>query len=172
MATATKTTAAKKAAPKKTVTKKAADVKAVAEAEATAAAEAVKKGSFLPAVGRRKKAIARVRLVKNGRGVVTVNGKKLAEYFGTADLRGDVLAPLRAVGQDEAVDVSAKVDGGGMRGQAEAIRLGIARALCDMDTSFRTTLKKLGYLTRDPRVRERKKPGKRSARRSPQWSKR
>ncbi|MCR4278665.1 MAG: 30S ribosomal protein S9 [bacterium] len=132
----------------------------------------MKKGSFLPAVGRRKCAIARVRLIKNGRGDVTVNGKTLKDYFGTQDLRAQVIDPLKAVGQDEAVDISAKVVGGGIRGQAEAIRLGIARTLCEMDPTFRTTLKKLGYLTRDPRVRERKKPGKRSARRSPQWSKR
>jgi len=179
MATAKKTTTAKKAAPKKKATpakkavaKTTTDNKVVVVAEAAAAAETAKKGSFLAAVGRRKSAIARVRLIKNGRGVVTVNGKKITDFFGTAELRGLVVAPLKAVGQDEALDVSAKVIGGGIRGQAEAIRLGISRALCDMDSASRTTLKKLGYLSRDPRVRERKKPGKRSARRSPQWSKR
>ncbi len=156
---------AKKAPAKKTD-------KTVASSDVQAAAEAVKKGSFLPAVGRRKSAVARVRLIKNGRGAVTVNGKELSAFFGRKDLQEQVVSPLKAVGQDEAVDVSAKVLGGGVRGQAESVRLGIARALCEMDAGYRTTLKKLGYLSRDPRVRERKKPGKRGARRSPQWSKR
>ena len=144
----------------------------VIDAEQQVAAKLAKGGSFIPSVGRRKTAIARVRLIKNGKGLITVNGKVFDKYFTTFDLRAQVIAPLKAVGQDTAVDVSAKVVGGGMRGQAEAIRHGISRSLIVLNPTFRKTLKKLGYLTRDPRERERKKFGKKSARRSPQWSKR
>jgi len=149
-----------------------ADQTVVAEAEETAAAEAAKSGSFIPAIGRRKTTVARVRLVKNGKGLITVNGRKMEEYFNTYDFREDVRAPLKAVGQDEAVDISARVTGGGMRGQSQAVRLGIARALIQLNPTFRTALKKLGFLSRDSRKRERKKFGKKSARRAPQWSKR
>lgn len=149
-----------------------ADETVVAEAEETAAAEAAKRGSMIPGLGRRKTTVARVRLVKNGKGFITVNGRKMEQYFTTYDLREDVRAPLKAVGQNDAVDISAIVRGGGIRGQAQAIRLGIARALIQLNPTFRTTLKKMGFLTRDPRKRERKKFGKKSARRSPQWSKR
>ena len=142
------------------------------EAEQEAAAKTAKGGSFIPSVGRRKRAIARVRLIKNGKGVITVNGKPYDKVFTTYDLSTQIMAPLKAVGQDGAVDVSAKVVGGGMRGQAEAVRHGIARSLIELNPTFRKTLKKLGYLSRDPRKKERKKPGKKGARRSPQWSKR
>ncbi|MFA6160786.1 MAG: 30S ribosomal protein S9 [Patescibacteria group bacterium] len=136
------------------------------------AAKNAKGGSFIPAIGRRKTSVARVRLIKNGKGSVVVNDMAFDKYFTTFDLRTQVIAPLKAVGQDTAVDVSAHVNGGGIRGQSEAIRHGIARALIILNPTFRKTLKKLGYLSRDPRERERKKFGKKSARRSPQWSKR
>ncbi|MFH1973763.1 MAG: 30S ribosomal protein S9 [Patescibacteria group bacterium] len=171
-------TTVKKPVAKKTVKKtekkavEIADQEVVVESAEIAAAEAVKSGSFIPALGRRKTSIARVRLIKNGKGLVTVNGKKMETYFTTYELREDVLAPLKAVGQADAVDVSAKVTGGGIRGQAQAIRLGISRALIVLNPTFRTVLKKLGYMTRDPRKRQRKMFGKKSARRSPQWSKR
>ena len=113
-----------------------------------------------------------MRLIKNGKGAVTVNGRALDKYFSTVELRDQVLAPLKTVGQEGAVDLSAKVEGGGVRGQAEAVRHGLSRALIQLNPTFRTALKKLGFLTRDPRKRERKKFGKKSARRSPQWSKR
>lgn len=142
------------------------------DAEQMVAAKTAKGGSFIPTVGRRKTSVARVRLIKNGKGLVTVNGRKFDEYFNTYDLRAQIVNPLKAVGQDASVDVSAKVNGGGTRGQAEAIRHGIARALIVLNPTFRKTLKKLGYLKRDPRQKERKKPGLKSARRSPQWSKR
>ncbi|MBU2566860.1 30S ribosomal protein S9 [Patescibacteria group bacterium] len=142
------------------------------EAEQETAAKAAKGGSFIPSVGRRKRAIARVRLIKNGKGVITINGKPYDKVFTTFDLSTQIIAPLKAVGQDGSVDVSAKVVGGGMRGQAEAVRHGIARSLIELNPTFRKTLKKLGYLSRDPRQKERKKPGKKGARRSPQWSKR
>lgn len=159
-----------KRAPRK---KEAAEAKpVVSEAEEQLATEAVKGGSFIPAVGRRKTAVARVRLIKNGKGMVTVNGKKMEAMFTTYDLREQVSAPLKVTGQDTMVDVSAKVVGGGIRGQAEAVRHGIARALIELNPLFRGSLKKLGYLTRDPRKRERKKFGHKGARRSPQWSKR
>jgi len=142
------------------------------EAEEVKASKAAKGGSFIPTVGRRKTSVARVRLIKNGKGAITVNGKKYEEYFTTFDLREQVIAPLRVTGQETAVDVSAKVNGGGIRGQSDAIRHGISRALVELNPTFRKTLKKLGYLTRDPRKRERKKFGLKGARRSPQWSKR
>jgi small subunit ribosomal protein S9 len=160
----------KKAAPRKKPTK--VDDAAVMDAEEMNAAEMAKGGSFIPAIGRRKTSVARVRLIKNGKGMITVNGKKAETFFSTFALREQVFAPLKAVGQETAVDVSAKVEGGGIRGQSEALRQGISRALIELNPTFRTALKKLGYLTRDSRKRERKKFGKKSARRSPQWSKR
>ncbi|MFH1078560.1 MAG: 30S ribosomal protein S9 [Patescibacteria group bacterium] len=160
---------AKKVAEKKAVE---ADKEVVVESAEIAAAEAVKSGSFIPALGRRKTSIARVRLIKNGKGLITVNGKKMDTYFTTYELREDVMSPLKAVGQVDTVDISARVTGGGIRGQAQAIRLGISRALIILNPTFRTALKKLGYMTRDPRKRQRKMFGKKSARRSPQWSKR
>ncbi|MEO5928214.1 MAG: 30S ribosomal protein S9 [Patescibacteria group bacterium] len=159
-----------KKAPRKKAVK--ADDTVVEQAEETSAAEAAKGGSFIRSVGRRKTSVARVRLIKNGKGMVTVNGKKMEDFFNNYDLRVQVVAPLKAVGQETAVDVSAMVDGGGIRGQSDALRLGISRALIELNPTFRTALKKLGYLTRDSRKRERKKFGKKSARRSPQWSKR
>lgn len=164
---------AKKAPRKRVASKKDEGEEAVvAEAEETNAAEVTKGGSFIPTVGRRKTSIARVRLIKNGKGAIIVNGKKLEHYFSTEELRNQAASPLKAVGQDTAVDISVKVVGGGILGQAQAIRQGVARALIELNPTFRTALKKLGYLTRDSRKRERKKFGKKSARRSPQWSKR
>ncbi|MBU1180223.1 30S ribosomal protein S9 [Patescibacteria group bacterium] len=136
------------------------------------AKDTVKKPNFLQAIGRRKKSIARVKVFKNGSGKVTVNGKDIKEYFGT-DLLVDVaLGALINVSQLQKLDISAKVNGGGSHGQAEAIRLGTARALLELNPVFKKNLRKAGYLTRDPRRKERKKPGLRKARRAPQWSKR
>ena len=167
-----KKAAAPKAEKKVPVAKKAAP-KAVEMSvdEAPKMAE-MKKGSYLMAVGRRKEAIARVRIIKNGKGAMTVNGRAVNHYFTTYELREIVQSPLKAVGQDDAVDVSAKVEGGGLRGQAEAVRLGISRALIQLNPTFRKALKKLGFLSRDARVKERKKFGLRGARRAKQWSKR
>lgn len=167
----------RKKAPRKIAAKKqdkkiVSDKNMVVEAESIAAAESVKAGSFIPALGRRKTSVARVRLIKNGKGAITINGRKLEDFFGAHTLRDEIESPLRAVGQSDSVDISALVNGGGIRGQAQAVRLGISRALVELNPTFRVVLKKLGYLTRDPRKRERKKFGKKSARRSPQWSKR
>jgi len=121
--------------------------------------------------GRRKKSIARVRLVE-GTGVITVNGKSLDEYFGTEVLKVIVKQPLTATETIAKYDVIAKVVGGGFTGQAGAIRHGIARALNEANSEFRPTLKVNGYLTRDPRMKERKKYGLKKARKAPQFSKR
>ena len=121
--------------------------------------------------GRRKKSIARVRLVE-GTGVITVNGKSLDEYFGTEVLKTIVRQPLTATNTLAKYDVIAKVVGGGFTGQAGAIRHGIARALNEANSEFRPTLKSNGYLTRDPRMKERKKYGLKKARKAPQFSKR
>lgn len=134
-------------------------------------AEAATK-KYVATVGRRKRSIAQIRLTPGGSGAIVVNTKTVQEYFPTDELRQSAVSPLKAVDMSDKVDVSILVKGGGMTGQAESMRMGIARALCEHNPEWRTTLKKLGFLTRDPRKRERKKPGLRSARRAPQFSKR
>ncbi len=121
--------------------------------------------------GRRKKSIARVRLLP-GKGNITVNGKSLDEYFGLETLKVIVRQPLTETDTLSKFDVVANVTGGGFTGQAGAIRHGVARALLEADEDFRTVLKKAGFLTRDPRMKERKKYGLKAARRAPQFSKR
>ena len=121
--------------------------------------------------GRRKKSIARVRLIE-GKGDITINGKSIDEYFGTEVLKTIVRQPLTATNTTAKYDVVAKVLGGGFTGQAGAIRHGIARALNEANSEFRPTLKTNGYLTRDPRMKERKKYGLKKARKAPQFSKR
>ena len=121
--------------------------------------------------GRRKQSVARVRLVP-GTGVITVNDRNLDEYFGLETLKVIVKQPLVATDTLGKFDVICKVTGGGFTGQAGAIRHGLARALLNVDESFRATLKAEGYLTRDPRMKERKKYGLKAARRAPQFSKR
>ncbi|HPC20289.1 MAG: 30S ribosomal protein S9 [Kiritimatiellae bacterium] len=123
------------------------------------------------ATGRRKTAIARVRLLQ-GKGNITVNDREFAEYFPTTDLRLIVEAPFKALDASGRFDVIAQCEGGGVPGQAGALRHGIARALLQVDESYRALLKKAGFLTRDPRMKERKKPGRPGARRRFQFSKR
>lgn len=123
------------------------------------------------AVGRRKAAAARVK-VEKGSGKILVNGKPLDQYFNHFELREAVVAPLKALGKEKDLDFSVKVAGGGKKGQSVAVQLGIARALVVWNEDFKKTLKTLGFLTRDARVKERKKPGLKKARRAPQWSKR
>ncbi|RJX24014.1 MAG: 30S ribosomal protein S9 [Dethiobacter sp.] len=121
--------------------------------------------------GRRKKSIARVRLVP-GEGKIVVNNKEINVYFGMDTLKADIRRPLELTGTSHKFDVVAKVEGGGYTGQAGAIRHGIARALLEADGDYRSLLKKEGFLTRDPRMKERKKYGLKKARRAPQFSKR
>lgn len=124
------------------------------------------------AIGRRKEAVARVRLFTGGNTGVMVNDKALEEYFGLPALSFSVRAPLEKMKVLDKFSVSIKVIGGGMRGQAEAARLGVARALTDFNPDFRKRLKRLGYLKRDPREKERRKYGFKKARKRPQFSKR
>lgn len=126
---------------------------------------------YFQAIGRRKTATAQAR-ISEGSGKVSVNGKNFEVFFPTAQLRETVIRPLKEVEKLEKFDVSLKTSGGGPVGQAEASRLAIARALVEMETELKTTLKAAGLMTRDPRKKERKKFGKRGARRSPQWRKR
>ena len=121
--------------------------------------------------GRRKSSIARVRLVE-GKGTITINGKNIDEYLGTDTLKVIVRQPLTATNTTDTYDVICKVQGGGFTGQAGAIRLGIARALLEANSEYRPTLKSAGFLTRDPRMKERKKYGLKKARKAPQFSKR
>ena len=121
--------------------------------------------------GRRKSSVARVYLVP-GTGKVTINKRDMDEYFGLDTLKVIVRQPLTATETADKYDVIVNVKGGGYTGQAGAIRHGIARALLQVDNEFRPTLKKAGYLTRDPRMKERKKYGLKAARRAPQFSKR
>ncbi|MCX4304008.1 MAG: 30S ribosomal protein S9 [Clostridia bacterium] len=121
--------------------------------------------------GRRKESIARVRLTA-GKGEITVNGKKLDEYFGTEILKVIVNQPFTVTNTVGKYDVVVKVTGGGYTGQAGAIRHGIARALLQANSEFRPALKQNGFLTRDPRMKERKKYGLKKARKAPQFSKR
>ena len=121
--------------------------------------------------GRRKKSIARVYLVP-GTGNITINKRSIDEYFGLETLKVTVRQPLTATETLDKFDVLVNVHGGGTTGQAGAIRHGISRALLHADAEFRPVLKKAGFLTRDPRMKERKKPGLKGARRAPQFSKR
>ena len=129
------------------------------------------KKNAISATGRRKCASARVR-IDAGSGKIVVNGQKFEEYFETEALRGYVMQPLNVTGAAEAYDIDASVVGGGKAGQAGAIRHGIARALVLADENYKSVLKTNGMLTRDSRVKERKKPGQPGARRRFQFSKR
>ena len=121
--------------------------------------------------GRRKESIARVRLVE-GKGDITVNGASLDEYFGTEILKVIVKQPLTVTNTADKYDIICKVEGGGLSGQAGAVRHGIARALLEANGEYRAALKSNGFLTRDPRMKERKKYGLKKARKAPQFSKR
>lgn len=127
--------------------------------------------TIFSAIGRRKRASARVR-IKPGSGVITVNGKTCAEFFPTEQAQRAVEAPLKAAEKLDAFDVLARVNGGGITGQAGAVSLGIARALQKFDADLRAPLKKEGHLRRDPREKERKKTGQPGARKKFQFSKR
>ena len=121
--------------------------------------------------GRRKSSVARVR-VYNGTGKITINGRDIDDYFGLETLKLIVRQPVALTNTAEKFDIVSNVTGGGVTGQAGAIRHGLSRALLQYDESLRPTLKKAGFLTRDPRMKERKKYGLKGARRAPQFSKR
>lgn len=127
---------------------------------------------YIAVIGRRKEAVARVRMTKGGTGRITVNGRAYDAYFPVYALRRVIETPLTLVDTDKKFDFSVRVAGGGLRGQADAVRLGIARALLAENPELRATLRKAGLLTRDARIKERKKYGLKRARRAPQWQKR
>lgn len=198
MATEKKTTkkpVAKKAAPKKAVKKEPEAKKEIKEEKIEAKVEDL--NVFIPsrldddddfvvneddfknlgdkyfeATGRRKTAIARVRLYTKGDKTIEVNGMPFVKYFPTKILQSNALASLDKMRSMDRFKITATVKGGGVNSQAEAVRHGIARALVIFNPDYRKRLRKAGFLTRDPRMKERKKPGLKRARRAPQWSKR
>lgn len=125
---------------------------------------------YIETVGRRKTAAARVRITPASKRSVSVNNKDYTDYFTTKELQKTVTSPLGDMEQQ--FTITAITNGGGVAAQAEAVRLGIARALTEFDKELRTPLKRKGFLKRDPRTKERKKPGLKKARKAPQWSKR
>jgi small subunit ribosomal protein S9 len=127
--------------------------------------------TFNSGTGRRKTAIARVRLLP-GEGEIIVNGRSLVEHFGAAIDEADVRMPFRVTGTEGRFNALIKVEGGGVTGQAGAIRHGIARALRELEPEYRLPLRQAGFLTRDPRMKERKKYGLKRARKAPQYTKR
>lgn len=154
--------------PVHTVTKKKNPKQAVKKSK-----EAVKrpKGHYFYAVGRRKRAVARVQL-KVGSGQITINQREVKEYFPTFFTQKIIYDAQRCIGREDGFDLTVKVLGGGIQSQAEAVRHGISRALVLFEPNFRKKLKRAGFLKRDPRKKERKKYGLKRARRAPQWSKR
>ena len=122
--------------------------------------------------GRRKSSVARVRVYANGTGKITINNRDIDDYFGLDTLKLIVRQPMELTGTSGKFDIICTVTGGGVTGQAGAIRHGLSRALLQYDAELRGTLKKAGFLTRDPRMKERKKYGLKAARRAPQFSKR
>ena len=131
------------------------------------------KGEYYYGMGRRKTAVARVRLYANGDGAITVNGKSARQYFGQRESANAALvAPLRLLDQEGAYSMTVRVVGGGVSGQAGAIRHALSRALLRANPEWKQALRKAGFLTRDPRMKERKKPGLKRARKAPQYTKR
>jgi len=130
------------------------------------------KKKYFYGTGRRKSSVARVRVYENGTGSITINGRDINEYFGLDTLKLIVYQPLVTTEMVGKVDIVVTVAGGGVSGQAGAIRHGVSRALLLLNPEFRPTMKAAGFLTRDPRMKERKKYGLKAARRAPQFSKR
>jgi len=131
------------------------------------------KGEYYYGMGRRKTAVARVRLFPNGDGSITVNGKNGGQYFGQREtLTSTVTAPLRLLEVSDTFNMTVRVVGGGTSGQAGAIRHAVYRALLRVNPEWKQALRKAGFLTRDPRMKERKKPGLKRARKAPQYTKR
>ena len=130
------------------------------------------KKAYFYGTGRRKSSVARVRLFPGGTGEIKINNRTIDNYFGLETLKMVCRQPFEVTGTEGKFDVECTVSGGGFTGQAGAIRHGISRALLHADIEYRPVLKKAGFLTRDPRMKERKKPGLKAARRAPQFSKR
>jgi small subunit ribosomal protein S9 len=133
---------------------------------------AISEKQYYEAVGRRKTSVARVRIFPNTKASFVINDKELAEYFPTADLRRTATESLDKSGIQQKFKVTVKLSGGGISSQSEAVRHALARAVIVYDPNLRTTVKKEGFLKRDPRAKERRKFGLKKARKSPQWSKR
>ncbi len=129
-------------------------------------------GQYYEGIGRRKTSTARVRLHTGGTGSITVNEKPATEYFGRESDVLNLQTPLKLVGAEARFDVTVKVAGGGSTGQADAVAMGVARALIISDPELKAVLRKAGFLTRDARAKERKKPGLKRARKAPQYTKR
>jgi small subunit ribosomal protein S9 len=127
---------------------------------------------YYEGIGRRKTSTARVRLHTGGTGAITVNDKPVEQYFGRQTDAQNVATPLKLAGVESRFDVTVKVSGGGDTGQADAAAMGVARALLESDPELKPMLRKAGYLTRDARAKERKKPGLKRARKAPQYTKR
>ena len=130
------------------------------------------KKKYFYGTGRRKSSVARVRVYENGTGAITINGRDIDDYFGLETLKLIVRQPLVTTDMLGKVDINVTVAGGGVSGQAGAIRHGVSRALVVLNPEFRAALKAAGFMTRDPRMKERKKYGLKAARRAPQFSKR
>ncbi|NQV11797.1 30S ribosomal protein S9 [Candidatus Uhrbacteria bacterium] len=129
-------------------------------------------GEYVRGLGRRKASVAQVRVYKAGKGQFIVNGREMKDYFPVLEWQQRVTAALTTAGMAETADVTVRVLGGGVRAQADSVSLGVARALLKIDADLRASLKSEGLLSRDARVKERKKPGLKKARKAPQWSKR
>lgn len=165
-----KTTTKEKTVKKPAVAK---TVKITKTAKAVKAEKPVKKSAnqYIAQMGKRKNATASVRMFAKGKGLITVNGQPLERYFDNAYQKKVVEQPIKQVGIKDA-DFTILAKGGGKNGQADAVRLAITKILIKQDSALRPILKAKGWLKRDPRVKERKKPGLKRARRAPQWSKR
>ncbi len=164
---------------KKPVKKKTEEKKAVAKKEIAIVSDEKEKkgvvsseGEYIEAVGRRKTSVAIVRLFTKGKKEFIINDKVYSDYLSTLELQESCVAPLKKMKCFDNFRVTVKVRGGGINSQMEAIRHGISRALVVFNSDFKKRLRRVGYLTRDPRQRERKKPGLKRARRAPQWKKR
>ena len=130
------------------------------------------KKKYFYGTGRRKSSVARVRVYENGTGSIIINGRDIDDYFGLETLKLIVRSPLAVAGVEDKFDIVVRVVGGGISGQAGAIRHGLSRALVTLNPEYRASLKAAGFMTRDPRMKERKKYGLKAARRAPQFSKR
>lgn len=168
----TKTTKSSKATEKKEVKREPKKVATKREAPAKDSINNIFSGKYIQAIGRRKTSVAQVRLYEKGSGEIVINNLKGLEYFKKEDNINIALQPLKAVSKIKDFDISVVVKGGGILGQLDAVRHGIARVLIKIDPELKTILKTSGYITRDPRKKERKKPGLKKARKAPQWSKR